>query len=88
MIIKFKDHDTWVIFGEVDHISYRDVKGDPDKCGVDSSVLRYRPSDEEVAIGKWVEISFFTKNMNEQTTVIACAPIYLMNDQGRTVETI
>ena len=88
MIIKFKDHDTWRIFGEVDHVSYRDVNGDPDKCGINSDILKYRPSDERAIVGKWVEMEFFTKNMNAPTIVIACTPIFLMNDHGRTVETI
>ena len=91
MIIKFKDKDTWVVFGEVDHVEYRNMTAageNPNQMGISSDVLQYRPSDDHPAVGDWIEMSFFTKNMTEATRVIACTPIYIMNDQGRTVETI
>jgi hypothetical protein len=67
MIIKFKEKDKWVMFGEIDHIEYEEVKY----------------TDEPV-----YELSFFTKNMNDATVIRCFNPIYIMNDQGRTVETI
>jgi hypothetical protein len=87
MIIKFKSGDTWVVFGEVDHVEYSDNDYDPKKTAVRSDVIVYEPPDDQAAV-KWVGMGFFTKNMNAPTEVIACSPIYLMNDQGRTVETI
>ena len=88
MIIKFKDCDTWVMFGEVDHITYKDIQDDPDKTAWPSDILRFRPSDEDAAVGKWVKMSFLAKNMDRATEIVVCTPIYLMNDQGRTIETI
>ena len=88
MIIKFKSGDTWVMFGEVDHVEYNDIDYNPKSDAVRSEVIVYDPPNDQAAIGKWVGLGFFTKNMNESTEVIACTPVYIMNDQGRTVETI
>lgn len=88
MIIKFKSKDTWVIFGEVDHVEYNDIDHDPKRDGIRSDVIVYDPPNDQAAVGKWVGMGFFTKNMNQATEIIACTPIYIMNDQGRTVETI
>jgi hypothetical protein len=87
MIIKFKSKDTWVIFGEVDHVEYNDIDH-PKKEGIRSDIVVYDPPRDQATVGKWVGMGFFTKNMNEATEIIACTPIYIMNDQGRTVETI
>ena len=88
MIIKFKSKETWVMFGEVDHVEYSDLIEDISKTAFSSDVILYHPANDQAAIGKWVQMSFFTKNMSEATRVVACTPIYLMNDQGQTVETI
>jgi len=87
MIIKFQEKSRWIVFGEIDHVEYEEMpdKG-PEEC-VSSNVLCYKPPDLPV-IGKCWQVSFFTKNMNEATIIHAYSPIYLMNDQGRTVETI
>ncbi len=88
MIIKFRSGGTWVIFGEIDHVEYRDYDGDPRKEGHDDDIIVFDPPNNQAAIGKWVGMSFFTKNMNASTEIIACTPVYIMNDQGRTIETI
>lgn len=87
MIIKFKSKDTWVIFGEVDHVEYNDLDFNPEKDVASNGVTVFDPPSDQPAINR-VGMGFFTKNMNEATEIIACSPIYLMNDQGRTVETI
>ena len=89
MIIKFQEMNRWVVFGEVDHVEYEEIKGNSDGQAVVASrkVLTYGPSNSLV-VGNYNEISFFTKNMNEATVVHAYSPIYLMNDQGRTIQTI
>jgi hypothetical protein len=85
MIIKFRSKDTWVIFGEVDHIEYNEINPDKDKISNDAII--YDPPNDYPDSNR-VGIGFFTKNMNDATQVVAYSPIYLMNDQGRTVETI
>lgn len=87
MIIKFKSKNVWVVFGEIDHIEYQDTDFDPEKDAVSKGVIVFDPSNDSAVINR-VGVGFFTKNMNEATEIIACSPIYLMNDQGRTVETI
>lgn len=86
MIIKFKSRDTWVIFGEVDHVEYAEI--DLKKEVVASHAIVYEPPNDQAAIDRTVAMGFFTKNMNASTEIIACSPIYIMNDNGRTVETI
>lgn len=88
MIIKFQSGESWVVFGEVDHVEYRDIDFDPKRDVGSADVLVYDPPRNQATVGKWVSMEFFTKNMNAATEIIACTPIYLMNDQGRTVETI
>lgn len=89
MIIKFQERNGWVMFGEIDHLEYSDISPCEPNCGVAVSdrVLVYDPPNTP-AISKDVRVSFFTKNMNEATVIHAYSPIYIMNDQGRTVETI
>jgi hypothetical protein len=89
MIIKFQEGDSWVLFGEIDHLEYSDIPHCEPHCGVTVSgkVILYDPPNTP-AVSKAVQVSFFTKNMNEATIIHAYSPIYIMNDQGRTVETI
>lgn len=88
MIIKFQQGNNWVMFGEIDHLEYG-VFPDNEGQSVESSrnILQYDPP-ELPTIGKHVWVSFFTKNMNDATLIYAYSPVYIMNDQGRTVETI
>jgi hypothetical protein len=84
MIIKFQEKDKWVIFGEVDHIEFYPVPRSEETIA--SSVLCYdSPNDGE--IHGLYDVKFFYKN-NGATRIQAYSPIYIMNDQGRTVETI
>lgn len=83
MILKFKSGDSWVMFSEIDHIEYRRDPG----AAIDADIICYTGPDDGVPHGL-NELSFFTKNMDEATVIHAYSPIYLMNDQGRTVETI
>jgi hypothetical protein len=88
MILKFKTGQMWVLYGEIDHLTYEpfNERG----AGIPGDVLLYEASDEqqECPALRPYRLTFFTKNMNEATVIHAYAPIYLMNDQGRTVETI
>ena len=94
MIIKFQEKDKWVMFGEIDHIEYRFVKNIteeqvPEDRGlpVTDQIIDYdAPNDND--IHALCEVSFFTKNTNEVTVIRCFSPIYIMNDNGRTVETI
>lgn len=85
MIIKFKSKDTWVIFGEIDHVEYS-YMGQQDE--VSPKAIVFDPAEDQAEPAIRVGIGFFTKNMTEATQVVAFSPIYLMNDNGKTIETI
>lgn len=86
MIIKFFEKDSTVIFGEVDHVEYSEIKNDQ-ACGETKGILKYQPGNTP-AKEKYMSLSFFTKNMTEATRVECYSPIYLMNDNGKTIEII
>jgi len=87
MIIKFQADNSWIVFGEVDHLEYTPLV--EEKHGTDERVLCYPPPliPDKPAFD-FYEVSFFTKNMTEATVIHAYSPIYLMNDNGKTIETI
>lgn len=88
MIIKFREKDSWVIFGEIDHIVYKQVYSEDDeKVREGESPLYYEAVTGDEQPHK-MRLDFFTKNMTEATIVFAYSPIYIMNDNGKTIETI
>lgn len=86
MIIKFFEKDSTVIFGEVDHVQYSEIKNDQ-SGGTVSGVIKYQQGDTP-AKERYMALSFFTKNMAEATRIECYSPIYLMNDNGKTIEII
>ena len=89
MIIKFQEKNRWVVFGEIDHVEYEEFKkSEEDGCDYGSTLVYEPPYTPRAAGNRSIELSFFTKNMSEATVVLAYSPIYLMNDQGRTIEII
>ena len=86
MIIKFKSGKRWVFFEGEDHLEYEELSKEPG--GADSTILQFDPPESMPGGGPRMVVSFFTKNATERTVIFAHSPIYLMNDQGRTVETI
>ena len=87
MIIKFFEKDSTVIFGEVDHVEYSEIKCDLGSCGAVKGILKYEQGNTQVK-EKYMALSFFTKNMTEATRIECYSPIYLMNDSGKTIEII
>lgn len=92
MILKFRTAEGWMIYGELDSVEYKQV---PDCIGKNTNipvaidVLDFTGGiDYPIANGDKRQVNFFSKYMNAQTCIIAYTPIYLMNDEGRTVETI
>lgn len=87
MIIKFFEKDSTVIFGEVDHAEYSEIKNDQGPCCEVKGILKYQQGNTPVK-EKYMALSFFTKNMTEATRIECYSPIYLMNDNGKTIEII
>lgn len=90
MIIKVRDGNNWVLFDEVDSLRYH-VEGEGfvmtdatlNFLGEDSA----SPLPESLGSGgnRW-SLLFMNKNMTEETHVLANSPIYLMNNDGKTIE--
>lgn len=88
MIIKFRSNDSWVMFSEIDHLEHSEIfDGIPEAYDNLESVLVY-PIGTDAIQSKNHRIDFFTKYMTAPTVIHAHSPIYLMNDNGKTIETI
>lgn len=88
MIIKFREKDSWVMFGDIDHIVYKQVYIEDEECvRAEESPLYYEAVTGDEHAHK-MRLDFFSKNMTEATIFFAYSPIYIMNDNGKTIETI
>lgn len=83
MIIKFFERDSTIIFGEIDHVEYGEFK--EGELLSETNIIQYAPGIEQ---GKRMGMKFFSKNMTAPTRVLCYSPIYLMNDNGKTIEVI
>jgi hypothetical protein len=89
MIIKFthgrtKETETWEVFGDIDHYSFCEHFPLPANQ-IPKGRLDFTEDANENR--RW-DISFFTKNMTEATEIVAHSPIFILNDDGRTVDKI
>lgn len=92
MIIKFYNpcDDMWELFDEIDSLSYRKFEIDeplPDTLQDDCDIIDFTIRRPQLVESKAV-IDFMNKNQTAGTRIIAFRPIYLMNNNGRTIETI
>ena len=94
MILKTLNGTQWVMLDGINSIRYERIPPDVGIC-VREDVLDFTLSaknptttqigGEEVAYKRW-EI-WFGSNMKE-TQMLAVSPVYIMNDLGKTVETL
>lgn len=84
MIIKFFERDVTIIFGEIDHVEYGEFKDG--ELLSEENFIKYDPGKEYEP--KRMGLKFFSKNMTAPTRVLCYSPIYLMNDNGKTIEVI
>ena len=77
---------AFTLYGEIDLISCHDFNiAEPIK----SDTIDHTENFHGNNIGKNKKfISFMNKNMTESTEIIAYSPVYVLNENGRTVETI
>lgn len=88
MIIKFRVCDSWQLYDEVDSIRYGRLTG---REGLKEGTIDFTKREEDRPVpanSEKVLIAFMNKNQTEETLVVAYSPIYLMNNNGRTIETI
>jgi hypothetical protein len=96
MIIKFEVNGAWQLFDDVDSLMYRklgawgleldDVRNIIDYTGTINTV--HSADVPEPSYPGRVLLTFMNSKQTENSQVIAYSPIYLMNDQGRTIDTI
>jgi hypothetical protein len=76
----------------VDELHYRKLKdGDvnSDGDGLKSGTIDFTKDNHyPVSENSRRIISFMNKNQIEETVICAYAPVYIMNNDGRTIETI
>lgn len=102
MIIKFEVNGAWQIFDDVDSLMYRrmslrevvDLSGCPVGSLVDytetlQSNGNSNKSDADIdGLKIRVLLTFMNSKQLANSQVVAYSPIYLMNNNGRTIETI
>jgi hypothetical protein len=93
MIIKFEVNGAWQFFDDVDSLMYRklgnfDVKlEDPDEVIDYTETISSICSEIDGTSGR-VLLTFMNSKQLAQSQVVAFSPIYLMNENGKTVEVI
>jgi hypothetical protein len=86
MIIKFQSKNRWVYFGDVDQCEH-EVLGNAGCSAYDESVSVYQPPPGERPAERFVEL-VFSQGKPEGRIVYAYSPIYLMNNEGKTIDVI
>jgi hypothetical protein len=93
MIIKFEVNGAWQLFDDVDSLMYRklgnfDVKLEAPEVVIDyTETIGAINSDKNGNPGR-VLLTFMNSKQLAESQVVAFSPIYLMNENGKTIETI
>jgi hypothetical protein len=93
MIIKFEVNGAWQIFDDVDSLMYRKLGKFDLGLEESESIIDYTNSIHDICSGNEgtpyrVLLTFMNSKQLEDSQVVAFSPIYLMNNNGRTIETI
>lgn len=93
MIVKVKTDCGWTLFDGADRLDYRHYQR-KEHLGVRQDVFDYtnnKPgdntiitSDDDYCIELWV----YSKKDNDPIQILARSPVYILNNNGRTIETI
>lgn len=90
MIIKFENMGTWNVFDEIDSLTYSVIKGGDIAPPKPEGLIDY--TDRAISIKEAdfyrVFMQFMNKNQTEPTYMMCFGPVYLMNNYGKTIETI
>jgi hypothetical protein len=80
------------MYDEVDELHYRTLKDgdvDNDSDGLKSGTIDFTKDNHyPVSENSRRIISFMNKNQTEETVICTYSPIYLMNNNGKTLEII
>jgi len=87
MIIKFKTGDVWALHDGIEHMLYGAVN--EDDYTQDDIVARYAPPSG-VDARPCDEVAFMMqiRGFGKLRVIHAYRPIYILNDGGKTIETI
>jgi len=98
MIIKFEVNGAWQLFDDVDSLMYRKLGAfNGGDLGLDKKeieeLIDYTESLHSICSGNEgysgrVLLTFMNSKQLAQSQVVAFSPIYLMNENGKTVEII
>lgn len=93
MIIKFEVNGAWQIFDDVDSLMYRKLGNFDVKLEGPDLVIDYTNSLHNICSGNdgtpnRVLLTFMNSKQLASSQIVAFSPIYLMNNNGRTIETI
>ena len=93
MIIKFEVDEAWQLFDDVDSLMYRKLGAfgadleEPELVIDYTNTISNVASDEEGNPGR-VLITFMNSKQLSQSQIVAFSPIYVMNENGKTIEVI
>jgi len=95
MIVKFEVDEAWQIFDDVDSLMYRKLRGDFKYIELEDSqaIIDYTKTivnglEMKEGTPNRILLTFMNSKQLDNTQVVAYSPIYLMNNNGRTIETI
>ena len=103
MFIKFEDAGAWQLFDDVDNLQYRKMSirdcleyekeyGTSDLIDYTETLQANRGTkfDETLIDGPKIRVLllFMNSKQLEYSKVLAFSPVYLMNNNGRTIETV
>lgn len=94
MIIKFKAGEGWQMYDDVDSLRYYrldaflpDIELENGFIDFTDTISTDGPVDSNGYPNR-VLLEFMNSKQTKESQIIAHSPIYLMNNQGRTIETI
>lgn len=80
MILKFPTKEGHATFSEIEFYRHRYLSGGM-SADTDKDTLDYTFNGKTA-----VEVCFIGKNQTAETQVISHTPVYVMNDDGRTID--
>ena len=93
MIIKFEVNGAWQLFDDVDSLIYRKLGNFDVKLEEPEQIIDYTDSLHNICPGNEgtsgrVLLTFMNSKQLAESQVVAFSPIYLMNENGKTIEVI
>ncbi|MCK9520421.1 MAG: hypothetical protein M0R74_15565 [Dehalococcoidia bacterium] len=90
MILKIETSSGWVFYDEIDCLSYRNFPSGEYDAETDlKELIDHTEGWAKPCLENQKRlISFMNKNQSEESFVVAYSPIYLLNNEGKTIERI